>query len=155
MRTVTAAVPAPDSSAAKREEALTKVAHWIFFGVVFSVMPILAELLGSGSRKGGPSFWDLIGRGELLIVTAGLAAAAAGQILTKRTGKRRFLANVLAFANITIACLASVMYANVTVGLTDGVKINQHAVGVNSLWFFVITFVTAGSSTLIVELEEL
>jgi hypothetical protein len=138
-----------------REEALSKVMHWLFFGVIFAVMPILAGMLINASRGEGIGFWNLIGRGELLIVTAGLAAAAAGQILTKKTPRRRLVANVLAFGNIVIACLTSIVFANISSGLQDGDQIDQHAVGLQSLWFFGITFITAGSSALIVELEEL
>ncbi|MFF7789942.1 hypothetical protein [Streptomyces sp. NPDC007991] len=142
-------------SLSTREEALSKVMHWLFFGVIFAVMPILAGMLINGSRGKGLGFWDLIGRGELLIVTAGLAAAAAGQILTKRTPRRKLIANVLAFGNIVIACLTSIVFANISSGLQDSDQIDQHAVGIQSLWFFGITFITAGSSALIVELEEL
>ncbi|MFI8914455.1 hypothetical protein ACIGW4_22945 [Streptomyces sp. NPDC053513] len=129
--------------------------HWLFFGVIFAIMPIVAGMLINASRGQGVGFWDLIGRGELLIVTAGLAAAASGQILTKKSSNRKLFSNVLAFVNIVLACLTSIVFANISSGLQDGDVIDQHAVGVLSLWFFGITFLTAGSSALIVELEEL
>ncbi|MET7414029.1 hypothetical protein ACWD7B_20950 [Streptomyces rubiginosohelvolus] len=138
-----------------REEALGKVIHWLFFGVIFAIMPILAGMLINVSRGEGVGFWELIGRGELLIVTAGLAAAAAGQILTKKTPSRKLTANLLAFGNIVIACLTSIVFANISSGFQSGDQIDQHAVGIQSLWFFGITFLTAGSSALIVELEGL
>lgn len=138
-----------------REAALSKVLHWLFFGVIFAVMPIIAGLLINASRLGSLGFWSLIGRGELLIVTAGLAAAAAGQIFTKKSSRRHLMSSFLAFSNIVIACLSSIVYANISAGLQEGDKINEGFVGVLSLVFFGITLVTAGSSALIVELEDL
>ncbi|MGW2541991.1 hypothetical protein ACWC5I_14250 [Kitasatospora sp. NPDC001574] len=135
-----------------REAALGKVLHWLFFGVLFAVLPILAGLLINVSRTGHYGFWSLAGKGDLYIVTAGLAAAATGQILTKKTARKTLLSNFLAFSNIFIACLASVMYANVSTG---GGSLDEHAVGLYSLGFFAVTFITAGSSALVVELEEL
>jgi hypothetical protein len=129
--------------------------HWLFFGVIFAVMPILAGMLINASHGEGIGFWKLIGRGELLIVTAGLAAAAAGQILTKKTSHRRLIANVLAFGNIVIACLTSIVFANISSGLQSGDEIDRHTVGIQSLWFFGITFITAGTSALSVEMEDL
>ncbi|MEV6167649.1 hypothetical protein AB0L99_05405 [Streptomyces sp. NPDC051954] len=138
-----------------REAALSKVLHWLFFGVIFAVMPIIAGLLINASRLGSLGFWSLIGRGELLIVTAGLAAAAAGQIFTKKSSRRHLMSSFLAFSNIVIACLSSIVYANISAGLQEGDEINDGFVGVLSLVFFGITLVTAGSSALIVELEDL
>lgn len=138
-----------------REAALSKVLHWLFFGVIFAVMPIIAGLLINASRLGSLGFWSLIGRGELLIVTAGLAAAAAGQIFTKKSSRRHLMSSFLAFSNIVIACLSSIVYANISAGLQEGDKVNEGFVGVLSLVFFGITLVTAGSSALIVELEDL
>ncbi|MGI5468374.1 hypothetical protein [Streptomyces sp. CA-132043] len=128
--------------------------HWLFFGVGFGVLPIgLGYVMNSFTHR-GVSLSEILSRGELLIVTTSLAAAAAGQIITRSGSGLRNIVGFLAFSNIAMACVTAGLFAFVTSAPQVSQKLDQGSVTGSSLVLFIATFVTAGASTFIAEWEQ-
>ncbi|MFD3538859.1 hypothetical protein ACFWUQ_05080 [Streptomyces sp. NPDC058662] len=133
-----------------------KLQHWFFFGVLFGVLPIALCFVMNTLVRSGMTLTQLLGRGELLIVTTSLAAAAAGQIITRK-GSHTGITNVLGFlvclnillAVATAGLFAFVSFASQTPNSVDGASVAQY-----SVVLFASGVVTAGSSALIVEWEQ-
>ncbi|MFJ4669620.1 hypothetical protein [Kitasatospora purpeofusca] len=121
--------------------------------MVFAVLPIVAGFFIDATRQTHRTLFDLIGHGELLIVSAGLAAAAAGQAYLKRSSGNRFLSSLLMFTNLSIMGLTSIWFADVSAAIQDGKQYDQAFVGQYSIVFFVATLITAGAGTFLSELE--
>ncbi|WP_159029291.1 hypothetical protein [Streptomyces viridochromogenes] len=132
-----------------------KVLHWAFFSVIFAVLPIAAGYLIDATRQGDRSFSDLISHGELYIVSAGLTAAAVGQSFMKKSNKHRFLHAILTFTNIGLFFLTSFLYADaVAPNAANDPEVRRDVMAELSLWFFAITLITTGASTVLAEVEE-
>ncbi|MBK5994989.1 hypothetical protein ACIF6H_23075 [Streptomyces microflavus] len=132
-----------------------KVLHWAFFSVIFAVLPIAAGYLIDATRQGDRSFSDLISHGELYIVSAGLTAAAVGQSFMKKSNKHRFLHAILTFTNIGLFFLTSFLYADaVAPNAASDPEVRRDVMAELSLWFFAITLITTGVSTVLAEVEE-
>ncbi|WP_146074993.1 hypothetical protein [Streptomyces sp. Ru73] len=128
--------------------------HWLFFGVGFGVLPIgLGYVMNSFTHR-GVSLSEILSRGELLIVTTSLAAAAAGQIITRSGSGLRNIVGFLAFSNIAMACVTAGLFAFVTSAPQMSQKLDEGSVTGSSLVLFFATFVTAGASTFIAEWEQ-
>lgn len=165
---ITVTTPGPDSSqasgaptnsgtvtAAGAHDPWMKVLHWAFFSVIFAVLPIAAGYLIDATRQGDRSFSDLISHGELYIVSAGLTAAAVGQSFMKKNNKHRFLHAILTFTNIGLFFLTSFLYADaVAPNAANDPEVRRDVMAQLSLWFFAITLITTGASTVLAEVEE-
>ncbi|MBZ4020470.1 hypothetical protein CCS38_33045 [Streptomyces purpurogeneiscleroticus] len=128
--------------------------HWLFFGVGFGVLPIgLGYVMNSFTHR-GVSLSEILSRGELLIVTTSLAAAAAGQIITRSGSGLKNIVGFLAFSNIAMACVTAGLFAFVTSAPQVNQKLDEGSVTGSSLVLFFATLLTAGASTFIAEWEQ-
>ncbi|WP_030204722.1 hypothetical protein [Streptomyces sp. NRRL S-87] len=133
-----------------------KLQHWFFFGVLFGVLPIALCFAMNSLSRNGMTLTQLLGRGELLIVTTSLAAAAAGQIITRK-GSPAGITNVLGFLvclNILLAVATAGLFAFVSYASQTPQSIDATSVAQYSVVLFASSVVTAGSSALIVEWEQ-
>ncbi|MEU6590860.1 hypothetical protein ABZ923_16835 [Streptomyces sp. NPDC046881] len=101
--------------------------------------------------QNGISLTELLGRGELLIVTTSLSAAAAGQIITRKGTGHENMLGFLVSLNILIAVVTAGLFAFVSSAAQTKLKIDADTVALYSTIFFIATIVTAGSSAFIVE----
>jgi hypothetical protein len=131
-----------------------KMVNWFAFGVVFSVMPIIAGYFISATRGSSRTLTDLIGHGELLIVATGLSAAAAGQAFTMKHNRFGVIPRLLGCGNILIAVFTTLWFADISAALSDKQKIDESFVATYSLWFFAATLITSFSGALVAELEQ-
>lgn len=132
-----------------------KVLHWAFFSVIFAVLPIGAGYVIDITRQSDRSFSDLISHGELYIVSAGLTAAAVGQSFMKKNNKHRFLHAILTFTNIGLFFLTSFFYADAVAPSSEAdPNVRRDVMAELSLWFFAITLITTGTSTVLAEVEK-
>ena len=70
----------PTSSQSVGIHIRDKAIKWTFFGVIFAVFPIFANMLSGMSRSSTPGIDGLLGRGELLLISSAVAAASAGEL---------------------------------------------------------------------------
>ncbi|WP_437017801.1 hypothetical protein [Streptomyces sp. enrichment culture] len=141
-----------------------KMVNWFAFGVVFSVMPIIAGLFTAGIRGNGKGLADFIGHGELLIVATGLSAAAAGQAFTMKHTRFAVLPRLLGCGNVLLALLTIMVFADISAAASDlssaiaatsqKETIKEAEVTKYSLWLFGTALITSFSGALVAELEQ-
>jgi hypothetical protein len=62
-------------------ELRKKLAKWMFFEVVFALLPLLFSLASALVHKQGWDFYGALGRGELVLVAAAIIAASVGDLV--------------------------------------------------------------------------
>lgn len=89
-----------------------KLAKWLIFSVILALLPFAFNYLRLASRGVDPTMAKLLGGGELLLVAAGISAAAVGDLIG--SGADRRLAKLFAGGgSIVVLCLASLHFADV------------------------------------------
>ena len=85
---------------------------------------------------------DLIGRGELLLVAAGIASAAVGELFGA-TPERRILKILAGGAAVIVLSVASYYFADVSAGYGSGDPILPLVVCHTSLWIFAFALISS------------
>lgn len=87
-----------------------QVTAWLFFNVIFALLPLIFNAGVFLLRGLSIDFSQLLIHGELFIVSAGIAADATGKVLTSKIDRR--LSRILATAGcITLLALSSLIFA--------------------------------------------
>jgi hypothetical protein len=117
-------------SAAARD----RLVQWFLFGVIAAVIPLGADALIRHAEKNTPAGWaDVIGHGELLLVTVALAFPAFGAILMSDVD--RTLRGVFGgFAVVTLFLIA-LLYASIAHSAKDT---DPHFIVVASIVLFLL-----------------
>ncbi|MFI7511848.1 hypothetical protein ACIBSS_34110 [Micromonospora aurantiaca] len=90
-----------------------KVIKWAFFGVAVALTPLFANFLIAQSRATAISYDTLVGRGELLLVAAGMGAAGIGELFGTEVNRMPSIRMVLGGCNILLVSLASLWFADI------------------------------------------
>ncbi|MFM9457034.1 hypothetical protein [Streptomyces europaeiscabiei] len=133
-----------------------KVLYWLFFSVIFAVLPIFAGFLIDTTRQTNRDFNDLISHGELYIVSAGLTAAAVGQSFMQKNNQHKFLHAITTFTNMGLFFLTSFLFADAVAPPSGDGSAEAHGATLAqmSLWFFGITLLTTATSTVLSEVRN-
>jgi hypothetical protein len=110
---------------------------WLIFGVLFGLLPIIALTIKGALSPQGPSFDEILGRGDLFVISAAIAAGAIGEVLASPA--RMVAGSRLARAGSCMFCLAANAMAFMSV---DGAP--THAVSTMSFSFFFPTMIASG-----------
>lgn len=131
-----------------------KLVSWAIFSVVVALIPIFFNALRLHSRPGGPGPHTILDRGELLILTAALCAAAVGELLISPQvdGVVRVSKLVAGGAVILILLFSSLYYADVNAAHVAGARQNLKVVRTSSLVFFSVAFFACGSCVLLAQI---
>ncbi len=117
-----------------------RVVAWLFFSVLFALLPLAFNggvLLVQGLQV---NLTQLLSKGELLIVCAGIAAGATGEVLTSNINRR--LTRILATSScIIILALASFIFAYISSAAS--VPLNGAKIAELSITIFVLTLLTS------------
>lgn len=150
---------AADVAAGGAEDAATfaevrlKVGRWAIFSVAFALLPIGANGLSGLTRGRSVDFDGLVGRGELLLVTAAIAAAAAGELFGRLETRLRGTRLVLVGLSFLVVCVTSYWFADVAVGLQTGQPIDHHVVAVGSTYVFLLNLVVSACAVVVSEIK--
>ena len=125
---------------------IDKIAKWIFFGVILSLAPLIVDGLNllSHHQAGTPSVGlpgAVIERGELLLIVAGIAGAALGELFGKKAPRHPVANKVVGGSALFIMFIAAMWYANVAWSAHSGEKYDHRFVVGNSLWLLAATIV--------------
>lgn len=148
-----------------------KIMRWIVFGIIITLVPLLANLLfiassiqtntesmasaesqPSNDEQNGSMLELILGKGELLLITTGIAATAVGELLGSNGRRKTFI--IFSGGGCVIALmLASLWYAyiNSQVVVNPNSDINVELVTTGSVILFIPTVI---ASTLCVALAE-
>jgi hypothetical protein len=89
-----------------------KLTRWFIFSVLISLVPLITSYLGLLLDSRAATLQTVTGRGELLLITTTLAAAAIGELIP--SGRDRGTQKLLAGGScIVIVLLSSLLFAAV------------------------------------------
>ena len=118
-----------------------KLVRWFMFSVLISLAPLAASHFSLQFDRREPSLESLVGRGELLLICATIAAAAVGELIP--TGRDKPLRKLIAGGACMVIVVASSLYFAITHGRTDPDPVS---VAKMSVRLFVGMIVAAGCS---------
>ena len=127
-----------------------KLTKWLVFSVLLALLPIGYNYLRVLTRGGDPTVENLLGKGELLLVTAGISAAALGNLIG--SGKDWLRAKMFAGGGSVIMLILVTLYFTDITSTPAGQSLNSSVIASYSKWFFLFS-VLAGAGC--VALEEL
>lgn len=117
-----------------------KIIKWLIFSVVLALLPFAFNYLRLSSRSIDPTFINIFGNGELLLVAAGIAAAAVGDLIGSGSGHK--IAKLFAGGgSVVVLCLASLHFADVA-SLKNSPTFDADVVVVSSMWFFIFAIIS-------------
>jgi hypothetical protein len=119
-----------------------KVLRWLMFGVLFATLPLVLNLLLALTRDLQVNWAHLLGQGELLLVSAGVAASGAGELSGESVRELRRFQIVLSGSAYLIVCLASVWFASTATLRVAGQKVDESVVAYGSLIVFATSIIT-------------
>jgi len=133
-----------------------RLVMWVLFGCVASLLPLAIQAIKGINSPGGPTFTAVCGNGELLIISAVIAAGVLGELilgLSRSPDVMFFL--VLSFACGAELVIASLWYADLSDALTAAeisgatatdADPDHYAIAVSSTIMFGLTVLTGGFS---------
>lgn len=145
MGTPTGSPPEP-----KQKLPSEKLVRWLVFGVVFALLPLFFNYLKAYGRGATISPADLSAHGELLLISAAIAAAAVGELLA--SGRRYQIAKIIAGGgSVLLLAVASLWFADISTLAPATPLVNYARVSNAS---FVVFGLTVVSSACCVVLSE-
>ncbi|WP_204298812.1 hypothetical protein [Actinoplanes campanulatus] len=119
-----------------------KVIRWLMFGVAFATLPLLLNFLLAITSSREMGLDRLLGQGELLLVSAGVAASGAGELSGEAIAALRRFQVFLSGCAYLLVCTASVWFASTATLRAGGQKVNESAVANGSLVLFLAAIIT-------------
>ena len=98
---------------------------WSLFGVLLALVPIAFSGISAWIRGQTIGFSDVIGVGELLLVSAGVSAAALGELARQRTDHLRRARAILTGAGVITILLAGLLFADVAGSIRDAEDVDR------------------------------
>ncbi len=126
---------------------------WFSFSVVLSILPLVAAFFFKSTKGESVAYSDLAGNGELLIITTGMAAAAAGDLWAKGASKQWFT-TVLACLNTAVAIFTTLWFGYITALADEKSNIDKGFIASWSTTLFIISFLASGMSIIRAELRQ-
>jgi hypothetical protein len=135
-----------DLTAAIRETLL----RWSLFGVAFATLPIAYNALSALTRGNSTSYGELVQHGELLLVSAGISAAAAGELFGRDETSLRSTRLFLVGMCFIIVCLSSLWFADIA----SVPNVNQRVVAIGSTILFCCSVVCGGCCMILSQMRR-
>jgi hypothetical protein len=130
-----------------------KVVRWSIFSVAFALLPIGVNGLSAATRNRGIAYDDLVGRGELLLVTAAIAAASAGELFGDKESRLRTTRLFLVGMSFLVVCLSSYWFADIAAGLQSNQVLDRYVIATGSSAVFIFAFIISACSIIVSELR--
>jgi uncharacterized membrane protein len=131
-----------------------KLLRWAFFGLVFAVLPIIFNAVSAVTRNQDISLYVLLSHGELLLVSAGIAAASGGELFGSEESRFRQTRLFLVGMSFLIVCAASLWFADIAAANRANEILNRGFVAIGQLAVFGSSAVTGGCSIIVSGLKQ-
>ncbi len=111
--------------------------RWLIFGVVVALLPLIVAYVSRRTDGLVPVWTELLGRGELLLICAGVCSAAYGEVLGTGSELRAF--KILAGGICLMALLVSALvYAHITERVASNAPIAMDVICHDSLFLYIV-----------------
>ncbi len=132
---------------------IERLVRWFIFSVTIALLPLMFNYFRLLGRGENPDMNLVVSRGELLIVSAAIAAGAVGELIA--SGRALAIPKLISGGGcILILFLASLWFADISVAAISGQVIDARTVSVYSMYIFAFTVVSSGSSLVLAGISE-
>jgi len=123
-------------------EVTIRIIKWIIFGVILALAPIGFDYLNQATHVDAPRFTEVISKGELALVCAGIAGAAIGELIG--SGKDLLALKMISGGgSVVIVLVAAAWYAQIASDARAGAPYNKDTVASYSIWLLFFTIVSS------------
>ena len=129
------------------------IALWAIFGVLLALVPILFSAISEWIRGDSVGLSEVIGGGELLLVSAGISAASLGELARQRTDALSGVRAILTGVGIVTILLAGLLFADIAGSIRNDEDIDAVRVATVSIVIFTISVVTAATAMVVAEVS--
>lgn len=127
---------------------------WTLFGVLFALVPIIFSALSEWIHGDSVGLSELIGGGELLLVSTGVCAAALGELAGRPTDPLRGVRGLLSGVSVILILIAGLLFADVAGSVRDHEAYDAVRVATASLVIFSISLITAAMAMVVAEVSK-
>ena len=129
-----------------------KLVRWLVFSVAISLLPLVFNFLRAYGRGATPSLIDLNAHGELLLISAAIAAAAIGELVA--SGGRYQIAKIIAGGGcVLVLAVASLWFADISAPTSSGALVDYVRVSNASTVVFMFTVISSASCVVLSEVR--
>lgn len=139
---------------AKLVAVATVLVRWMLFGLLISLTPLAASELIAWGRSDWIPYVELVGGGELLLLSVGLVAASVGELFGRDATSYRSARMVIAGLGLALLTLAALWFADVSGAVRDGESIDASAVALGSTIMFSFAVILGASAILVSEVSR-
>jgi hypothetical protein len=136
-----------------RESVRAKMLLWVLFGVLFALLPIGFGAVSTLTRGNSLTYPSLVEGGELLLVSAFICAAAAGQLVASRSSRLLGTRIALGGFDLIFACFASYWFADVGSAHGNPGAVDAGFISLGSSLTLLFAVLVSGSSVFVSELR--
>lgn len=134
------------------KKIVIKVIKWLVFGVFLTIVPILTDFVINASHTKQPEFAEVIKKGEMILVCAGIAGASIGELIG--SGKSQLGLKLLTGGGCVLVLIgASGWYASIASDVRSKLPYNSEFVARGSMWLLWISII-AGIGCVLVPGDE-
>lgn len=116
---------------------MTRITKWLLFGVLCGVLPLLFEMLKHITRGTSFGLVDIVGNGELLLITTAISATGVGELLSERPSATAGVM-LTGFASIALTAISAFWFADIS----SATQISSENVKNGSLIIFFVAIVS-------------
>lgn len=120
-----------------------RVTRWLIFGVIIAVSPLIAAYLFAVIKGGHPAYSDIVGTGELFLLSIALCGAAMGDLVSG-AGTKRELKFYSGGCTLVVLVLSALLYAGVSEARLSDTQMDAGMVSVISTILFAVGLVSCG-----------
>jgi hypothetical protein len=121
---------------------IARLALWFFFTVLVAVSPVLCAWQNSSFDPQPHTLWEILGRGDLFLITCGLAAAAIGEVIASGTERITYKV-VCAGACLVIVLFTASAYGRIADRVEFKMLFQPDAVAIRAIFYFIGTMIAS------------
>lgn len=129
-----------------------RVVRWFVFSVVLALLPLAFRFAWQSTSSNTPTVANILSQGELLLVSAAIAAAAVGELVAR--GRQSPIMQILACGGCIGSVLFSSLYYAVVSTHHSQTPIFESTVSSISFWMFGLTVVSSAGCISLAETEK-
>lgn len=118
------------------ESIMVRACAWLFFGVLFAVLPVFMDVMAEVTRGGSGAWAGAIDRGELLIAAAAVSALSTADHVIRPQTIVRLWPTLLVSVQLTLVVYSTAWYAQIGGLLRDGLAFDRTTVAGGSAAVF-------------------
>jgi hypothetical protein len=128
--------------------------RWTMFSVAFAVLPVAYNGLSALTRGKPISYDALLQNGELLLVSAGVAASAAGELFGRQEHLLKNIRLFLVGMSFITVCVASLWFADIATAVRAHELVDKQAIAQGSTLVFLCSVVCGGCCMALSRMER-